>query len=119
MELSQIRENFEKKYRTMLEEVMAKRIKIAVCTIYNPNFENPQYQKMAVTALDIFNGCIIKVASEKGLPILDLRQVFTENKDYANPIEPSQLGGQKIAKLIKKVVSGHDWEKNVTVIYKD
>ncbi len=32
--------------------------------------------------------------------VLELRNIFTEVSDYANPIEPSHTGGQKLAKAI-------------------
>ena len=32
--------------------------------------------------------------------VLELRNIFTEVSDYANPIEPSHKGGEKLAKEI-------------------
>jgi hypothetical protein len=40
------------------------------------------------------------VAFDSRLPVIDLRLVCTEPADYANPIEPSSRGGEKIARAI-------------------
>jgi len=34
-----------------------------------------------------------------------LRNIFTSPEDYANPIEPSHLGGKKLSKQILKWVN--------------
>lgn len=60
-------------------------------------------------ALTPFNDVILRVAFEFGLGVIDLRAICTEAADYANPIEPSGLGGAKIAKAIAEscgVLSG-------------
>lgn len=46
------------------------------------------------------NDAIIRVATEHALPVLDLRQICAAAEDYANPIEPSSVGGAKIARAI-------------------
>ena len=48
----------------------------------------------------MFNDCIIRAALVHRLPLLDLRLVCTEEDDYADPIEPSAQGGEKIARAI-------------------
>jgi hypothetical protein len=60
--------------------------------------------KMAVAALTVFNDCIVRAAFAHGLPLLDLRLICTEAGDYANPIEPSAQGGEKIARAIAEFV---------------
>ncbi|HEX2180661.1 MAG TPA: hypothetical protein VHH10_00140, partial [Rubrobacteraceae bacterium] len=57
-----------------------------------------------VTALAVFNDCIIRAAFAHGLPLLDLRSVCTEEADYADPIEPSARGGEKIARAIAEML---------------
>jgi hypothetical protein len=47
---------------------------------------------------------IFRVGREKSLPVLDLRFVCTDPADYANPIEPSSIGGVKIARAIVEVM---------------
>ena len=62
-------------------------------------------QKLAVTALASFNDVIIRQAVLNGLPLIDLRLICSEASDYANPIEPSDTGGKKIAGKILELVT--------------
>ena len=62
---------------------------------------------MASTALGLFNDIIVEEASLRLLPILDIRAIFTDSGDYANPIEPSVQGGQKLADEIAGLID--DW----------
>jgi lysophospholipase L1-like esterase len=98
--LFDIAAGFERRYHAMLAEVLARGLPTAICTIYYPRFPEPTLQKVAVTALAVFNDCIIRAAFAHGLPLLDLRSVCTEEADYADPIEPSARGGEKIARAI-------------------
>jgi hypothetical protein len=79
---------------------------LTVCTIYNGWFADRHFQRLASTTLSVFNDAIIRVAVEHGLPIIDLRSVCARAEDYANPIEPSSIGGEKIARVIAGLVSG-------------
>jgi hypothetical protein len=59
---------------------------------------------VAVAGLTVFNDCIVRAAFANGLPLLDLRLICTEEVDYANQIEPSAQGGEKIARAIAEFV---------------
>ncbi|HEX8424342.1 MAG TPA: SGNH/GDSL hydrolase family protein [Pyrinomonadaceae bacterium] len=107
-------EDFEREYQLMLDDLLGRRLPTAVCTIYNPRFAEAQMQKSAVTALCIFNDAIIRAAFARGLPLIDLRLICNDDRDYANPIEPSARGGAKIAAAIKHVITGHDFSRGRT-----
>ena len=102
--LADIGGEFERGYLAMLAEVLARGLPTAICTVYYPRFPEAVLQRVAVTALTVFNDCIIRAAFAHGLPLLDLRLICTEERDYANPIEPSAQGGEKIARAIVDVV---------------
>jgi lysophospholipase L1-like esterase len=102
--LASIAEEFERGYLAMLAEVLARGLPAAICTVYYPRYPEAVLQRMAVTALTVFNDCIIRAAFAHSLPLLDLRLICTEEVDYANPIEPSARGGEKIARAIVDVV---------------
>ena len=72
-----------------------------ICTIYNPVFsKDPElrpFQKGAEVAISMFNDVIQKNARTANKDLLDLRDIFTEEDDFANPIEPSDQGGLKLA----------------------
>ena len=91
---------FRRSYRTVLASCLSLNRPLVVCTIYNCWFPTPQQQRSVEVALAIFNNEIISAAVERRLGIIELRQVCTEAEDYANPIEPSVVGGRKIAAAI-------------------
>lgn len=98
--LADVAEAFERRYRAALRPVLDRRLPTTVCTIYRGNFADPRLQRLASTALTVFNDAILRVAVEHALPVIDLRLVCAEPGDYANPIEPSVQGGGKIARAI-------------------
>lgn len=99
-----IRERFRKDYETLLNELKATNLPVLICTIYNPDFERDEdtknLQKPAEAALSFFNDVIVQEATKRLFPLLDLREVANESGDFANPIEPSFEGGDKITERI-------------------
>lgn len=117
LELAAMRDTFQRDYMAMLDAVLAMKKPAAVCTIYDPNFPDPTEQRIACTALSLFNDVITRAASHHGLPVIDLRVLFDSPEDYANPIEPSVIGGDKLARTIAAVVAGHVFLQRKCVIY--
>jgi hypothetical protein len=114
--LADITDKFERRYRGMLAGVLARGLPTAICTIYYPHFPDAVLQRIAVTALVGFNDCIIRAALAHGLPLLDLRFVCTEAEDYANPIEPSAQGGEKIAAALVRLLE-HGFTSGKTEVF--
>src|SRR5215472_5605299 len=108
--LADISSAFESGYRTAVDACLLPRLPLGVCTIYNGCFPDQSYQRIASLALAIFNDVIIRVAIEHGLPVIDLRLICTAPADYANLIEPSSIGGEKMAKAIVAFVTGRENE---------
>ncbi len=104
--LADVALEFEKSYRSAIEVCLRPRLPLIVCTIYNGCFPDPQYQRIVSTALTVFNDAILRVAIEHSLPVIDLRAVCVNPEDYANPIEPSSVGGEKIARVMAALVTG-------------
>ena len=96
---------FELMYRRVVETCLKIGLQSVVCTIYNGNFADPEFQTIARVAVAVFNDAIIRLARENGLSATDLRLVCTSPEDYANPIEPSAIGGEKIARAIWQTIS--------------
>ena len=92
-------QGFERGYRLAIEGVRQLGLPPTICTIYNGNLGG-QEGAAARVALMAFNDVILRVAFESNLPVIDLRLVCNEPEDYANPIEPSSHGGEKIARAI-------------------
>ena len=91
----------------MVEAVVRRGLPLALCTIYDARFPDPAEQRLAVTGLCLFNDCIIREAVARRLALIDLRLICDAPDDYANPIEPSAKGGDKIAAVITQVVAGN------------
>lgn len=115
--LAALQLRFGKEYETMLRAAMNKVPNVAVCTIYDPNFVELLRQQVSVAALSVFNDRIMRNAFQQGLPVIDLRSLFRDKADYANPIEPSSQGGLKIAKVIRQIVLQHDWGLKQSRVY--
>jgi len=105
--LALVQDEFARSYRAMLDRVLERRLPTAICTIYDARFPDPQEQRLVVTALSIFNDVITREAFARRLPLIDLRLICNEPDDYANPIEPSAKGGDKIAGVIAQVAAGN------------
>lgn len=115
--LSEMGVEFENDYREMVGILRATELPIVLCTIYYPRFNDPMYQKLACTALTIFNDVILRVAFEAGLPVCDLRLIFNGQNDYANEIEPSAIGGWKMARAITQAVTTHNFSKGRSELF--
>ncbi|HEX8370077.1 MAG TPA: SGNH/GDSL hydrolase family protein [Pyrinomonadaceae bacterium] len=109
--------DFEFQYREMLANVLRRGLPTAVSTVYYPNFPDSLIQKIATTALTVFNDVIIRQAISAGVPFLDLRLICNETSDYANEIEPSGKGGGKIAVKILEIIETHNFSNQRTCVY--
>lgn len=115
--LASVRERFGQDYERMLDRVMERRLSTAVCTIYDTRIPQPRW-RLVVTALSVFNDCITRAAFARDLPVIDLRLLCDQDEDYANPIEPSVRGGEKIAAAIAglMVKSPADRPRSVVIV---
>jgi hypothetical protein len=105
MRLAGAQEEFAGRYETMLEAVIEAGLPTAVCTIY----DTPQTSaeaRMIRAALALFNDAITRAAFRRGVDLIDLRLICDDPADYANPIEPSVAGGDKISSAILAWASG-------------
>jgi lysophospholipase L1-like esterase len=115
--LGAIRDAFAAAYETMLDDVLATGRPAAVCTIYDPAYPEPERRALASTALCVLNDAILRAATRRGAPAIDLRLVCDAAADFANPIEPSAAGGAKIAAAIVRLVEAHDFTRRTAAIY--
>jgi len=105
MVLAQAQSRFAERYSAMLEAVLGEGLPTALCTIYDANFPEPE-GRVVTAALSLFNDAITRAAFSSGLALIDLRLICAEPGDYANPIEPSEQGGAKIARAIAALATG-------------
>ena len=113
-----IGESFKKIYSSMLDNVLKHELPTSVCNIYYPRFDvrslsrvehymstksnGVNTQQIVMAAETIFNDAITYEIFKRKLLLIDLRVLCDEDKDFANPIEPSCIGGMKIAEAIKE-----------------
>jgi hypothetical protein len=91
---------FRERHAMAVEACNRSGLPLSICTIYDGRLPDPDLRNLTVPALAAYNDAIIRNVFQARLPLIDLRLVCTEDTDYANPIEPSSLGGEKIAKVI-------------------
>lgn len=115
--LANIAEQFAQEYQAMLSTVLRRAIPTTVCTVYDPNFADSTVQQLMRAGLVLFNDVILRAAIQASVPVIDLRMICTTPEDYANEIEPSVVGGAKIAQAIIRVVTRHDFRQRQTTIY--
>ncbi|PSJ42998.1 SGNH/GDSL hydrolase family protein [Allosphingosinicella deserti] len=96
---------FAADYATMVDAVIAHGLPTAFCTIYDTPPSAPD-QRIIRTALAIFNDVITRTVFSRGATLIDLRLICDRDEDYANPIEPSVAGGEKIAAAIARFAAG-------------
>lgn len=97
--LETARSRFAADYMEMARAVVATGLPTAFCTVYDTPPSSPDY-RIVRTALAVFNDVITRAAFAHGAALIDLRLICDADEDYANPIEPSVQGGDKIASAI-------------------
>ena len=94
---------------------------LVICSCYNPCFGPFEVttvsQAAANTTMALVADAVLRVATRLGVPVVDLRRVLTGTGDFANPIEPSSAGGEKIGRAIVSVVRSHPFQRKTTVAY--
>jgi hypothetical protein len=90
---------FAADYSEMAKAVIGAGLPAAFCTIYDTPPSAPDH-RIVRTALALFNDVITRTAFASGAALIDLRLICDADEDYANPIEPSVQGGDKIASAI-------------------
>ena len=104
--ITRVRERFRSAYAGLLDDILKRPLPLAVCTIYEPRFPESARRRLAATALTALNDAITREAFSRRVDCIDLRVLCDDDRDFANPIEPSVHGGEKIAKAILAFVSG-------------
>lgn len=115
--LADIGEEFESDYHGMLADVLSHNLPTALCAVYYPNFPDPTLQRVSTIASTIFNDVIVRAAVGAGLPLIDFRPMFNDKADYANAIEPSGQGAEKIARAVIALVTQHDFSRRRTEVF--
>ena len=94
----------KKRYRTIVEKLSQEKSKLLLCTVYEGNLTDDLFYRDIAFAsqamVSMLNDVIFSTAATFNVDVLELRNIFTAPEDYANPIEPSHIGGKKLASRI-------------------
>ena len=92
------------RFETIIEKLSSHRANLLLCTVYEGDLgRSDEYRDVLDSSkimVSSFNDIVYKTANKYNADVLELRHVFTSPEDYANPIEPSHIGGKKLAKEI-------------------
>jgi hypothetical protein len=103
--MASVVDEFDRDYRLAVAAVLRTGLPTVLCTIYNGSFPDPEFQGRATTAAALLNDAILRAARERRLAVIDLRLICSRDEDFANPIEPSSVGGEKIARSVVEAVA--------------
>eukprot|EP00322_Chrysochromulina_rotalis_P002232 CAMPEP_0115856946 /NCGR_PEP_ID=MMETSP0287-20121206/15319_1 /TAXON_ID=412157 /ORGANISM="Chrysochromulina rotalis, Strain UIO044" /LENGTH=311 /DNA_ID=CAMNT_0003311145 /DNA_START=93 /DNA_END=1028 /DNA_ORIENTATION=+ len=114
--------SLRRSYEAMLDAVQARCGRVILCGFYAPchlgRFAGGHHggarrvlRRLATaTGVAALNHMVASVSRQRRLPLIDLRAVFDSEWDYANPIEPSAQGGDKISENILHVIGVHPFD---------
>ena len=116
--------DFHAEYEQTIDLIQARSggARLIVCSLYGPCMHGrfalggPRLRRLVrklVVAVGVWalNRVITRAAKRRRLPLIDLRAIFNSEWDYANPIEPSAQGGDKISENILHVLQTHDFDR--------
>ena len=99
---------FTKQYETIVANLSNHRAKLLLCTVYEGDLvdsdEFSDVNNSSKTMVSLFNDIVYRTANKYSADVLELREIFVRSEDYANPIEPSHIGGGKLAKAMQRWV---------------
>jgi hypothetical protein len=102
---------FAEQYRRVIAKLVQLGKPLTVCTIYD---HVPDLEPLELGGLMMFNDIITRAAWEASANLIDLRLLCRDPLDYSevSPIEPSDLGGRKIAAAIAEMACAPECRVN-------
>ena len=92
------------RYRSIVKKLSQQDSNILLCTVYEGNLSSDIFYRdisfASMAMVSMLNDIIFSTGATFNVDVLELRNIFTEEQDYANPIEPSHIGGMKLASRI-------------------
>ena len=92
------------RYRTIVQNLSQQNPNLLLCTVYEGNLVGDSFYSDVAFAskamVSMFNDIVFSTGSSFKADVIELRNIFTTPDDYANPIEPSHIGGKKLSKEI-------------------
>lgn len=110
-------DEFENVFAGLIAAAQETGLPAVVCTLVPARYTEPAEQRSAATALAIFNDRVVRCAFAARLPIVDLRMVCDEDRDFATQTLLSSAGVRKAANVIRSALYEISRETARTRVY--
>ncbi len=97
-------DEFENMFTRLIAAATEAGVPTIVCTLVPARYAEPSQQRVAATALAIFNDRILRRATAARLSIVELRLVCDEDSDYASETLLSHAGVRKVANVARSAL---------------
>jgi hypothetical protein len=97
-------DEFENMFARLIAAATETGVPTIVCTLVPARYVEPSQQRVAATALAIFNDRILRRATAARLSIVELRLVCDEDSDYASETLLSHAGVRKVANVARSAL---------------
>jgi hypothetical protein len=115
--LASAADEFENVFARLIAAAIETGLPTIVCTLVPARYAEPSQQRVAATALAIFNDRILRRAFAARLSIVELRLVCDEESDYANETLLSRSGVRKVANVARAALYEISREPGRTRVY--
>ena len=102
--LARAADEFESMFARLIAAAAEAGVPTIVCTLVPARYTEPSQQRVAATALAIFNDRILRRAVAAHLSIVELRLVCDEDSDYASETLLSHAGVRKVANVARSAL---------------
>jgi hypothetical protein len=102
--LARAADEFENMFTRLTAAATEAGVPTIVCTLVPARYVEPSQQRVAATALAIFNDRILRRAAAARLSIVELRLVCDEDNDYASQTLLSHAGVRKVANVARSAL---------------
>jgi len=97
-------DEFENMFASLITAATEAGVPTIVCTLVPARYVEPSQERVAATALAIFNDRILRRATAARLSVVELRLVCDEESDYASETLLSQAGVRKVANVARSAL---------------
>jgi len=102
--LARAADEFENMFVRLIAAATEAGVPTIVCTLVPARYVEPSQERVAATALAIFNDRILRRATAAQLSIVELRLVCDEDGDYASETLLSHAGVRKVANVARSAL---------------
>ena len=102
--LASAADEFEKVFVRLIAAAAEAGVPTIVCTLVPARYVEPSQERVAATALAIFNDRILRRATAARLSVVELRLVCDEESDYASETLLSHAGVRKVANVARSAL---------------